>query len=603
VPPAPSGPRRGGYAALADYAVIGDGRTVALVARDGAIDWLCLPDLDSPSVFAAVLDPARGGAFTLAPDEPHEVTRRYVRDTNVLETTFTTAGGVVRVTDALTLPQGDLPPFRELARRVEGLAGRVPMRWRVEPRFGYGAWPTRIGRRGATAVATARSDALGVCAWDAGPVECTADAIAGRFEARAGTRALLAGVVAHGEPLVIPGRPHVEARLDGTAAFWKGWATACGYRGPWRDAVVRSALALKLLVYAPSGALAAAPTSSLPERIGGERNWDYRYCWIRDSAFTLEALLQLDRREEAHAFFWWFMHATRRTRPRLRVLYRLDGAIGDAERELPLAGYRDSRPVRVGNDAATQEQLDIYGDLFDTAWCYTERGGVIDRDTGRELAGVADLVCEIWRRPDRGIWEVRMAPRHFTHSKAMCWVALDRAIRLAGRGSIPARGRSRWEAEAAAIRDFIEARCWSERLGSYVRFADAEELDASLLLMAIERYRDAREPRMRATIDAVRRHLGTGPLLYRYTGDDGLSSGEGGFLCCSFWLVEALALAGRQDEAARLMESLLAFANDVGLYAEEVDPATGEFLGNFPQGLVHLALVSAAMAFVEAPGR
>jgi GH15 family glucan-1,4-alpha-glucosidase len=450
-------------------------------------------------------------------------------------------------------------------------------------------------------VATARSDALAVCAWDAGAVECAADSIAGRFEAREGTRALLAAVAAHGEPLVIPSRDQTEARLDRTAAFWNAWVDARAYRGPWRDAVVRSALALKLLVYAPSGALAAAPTSSLPERIGGERNWDYRYCWIRDSAFTLEALLQLDSRDEAHAFFWWFMHATRKTQPRLRVLYRLDGSIGDAERELPLAGYRGSRPVRVGNDAATQEQLDIYGDLFDTAWCYTERGGAIDRETGRELARVADLVCEIWQRPDRGIWEVRMEPRHFTHSKAMCWVALDRAIRLAARGCIPDGGRRRWAVEAAAIREFIESRCWSERLGSYVRFADAEELDASLLLMAIERYREARDPRMLATIDAVRRHLGAGPLLYRYTGEDGLSSGEGGFLCCSFWLVEALALAGRQDEAARLMDTLLALANDVGLYAEEVDPATGEFLGNFPQGLVHLALVSAAMAFVEVP--
>jgi GH15 family glucan-1,4-alpha-glucosidase len=432
--------RRDGYAPIEDYAAIGDGRTVALVARDGGIDWLCLPDLDSPSVFAALLDPRRGGAFTVAPETSYDVTRRYLPGTNVLETTFTTADGVVRVTDAMTLPDGALPPFRELARRIEGLAGRVPMRWQ-------------------------------------------------------------------------------------------------------------------------------------------------------------EALLQLGSRDEAHAFFWWFMHATRLTRPRLRVLYRLDGGIGDAERALPLAGYRGSRPVRVGNDAATQEQLDIYGDLFDTVWVYSERGGTIDRETGRELAAVADLVCEIWRRPDRGIWEVRMEPKHFTHSKAMCWVALDRAQRLAARGQLPAGGRARWAEEAQAIRDFIESRCWSERLGSYVRFAGAEELDASLLLMAIERYHEPRDPRMLGTIEAVQKHLGAGPLLYRYTGADGLASGEGGFLCCSFWLVEALALAGRRDEAARLMETLLALANDVGLYAEEVDPATGEFLGNFPQGLVHLALVSAAMAF------
>jgi GH15 family glucan-1,4-alpha-glucosidase len=526
------------------------------------------------------------------------VTRRYLPDTNVLETTFTTAGGAVRLTDALTLPDASLPPLRELARRVEGLAGRVPMRWRVEPRFGYAAWPTRIARRAGVVVATARSDALAVCAWDAGAVECDAGAIGGRFEARAGTRALVAVVAAHGEPLVFPPRAQVEARLDATIAFWKQWVASRDYPDPWRDALVRSALALKLLVYAPSGALAAAATSSLPERIGGERNWDYRYCWIRDSAFTLEALLQIGSREEANSFFWWFMHATQLTRPRLRVLYRLDGGSSLSERELSLAGYRHSRPVRVGNGAATQEQLDIYGDLLDTAWVYTERGGTIDGDTGRALARVADLVCEIWKQPDRGIWEVRMEPVHFTHSKAMCWVALDRARKLAARGCIPDR-RRRWDVESAAIEAFIESRCWSERLQSYVRFAGAEELDASLLLMAIMRYRDPRDPRMLATIDAVVEHLGRGPLLFRYTGDDGLASGEGGFLCCSFWLVEALAVAGRHDEASRLMKTLLAFANDVGLYAEEIDPATGEMLGNFPQALVHLALVSAAMALAE----
>ena len=533
---------------------------------------------------------------------PYEVTRRYLPDTNVLETTFTTAAGAVRLTDALTLPDAHLSPFRELARRVDGLAGRVPMRWSVEPRFGYAAWQTRIDRRAGVAVATARSDALAVCAWDAGDVECDAGAIRGRFETGEGTRALVAVVAAHGEPLVFPPRAQVEARLDATIAFWRRWVAARDYHGRWRDAVVRSALALKLLVYAPSGALAAAATTSLPERLGGERNWDYRYCWIRDSAFTLEALLQLGSRAEAHSFFWWFTHATRLTLPRLRVLYRLDGGTVAAERELPLAGYRHSRPVRVGNDAATQEQLDIYGDLFDTAWVYTERGGTIDGETGRALARVADLVCEIWKRPDRGIWEVRMEPVHFTHSKAMCWVALDRAKKLAARGYIP-DGRPRWDAEASAIEAFIESRCWSERLRSYVRFADGEELDASLLLLAINRYREPRDPRMVATIDAVREHLGAGPLLYRYTGDDGLAAGEGGFLCCSFWLVEALALAGRRDEASRLMDTLLAFANDVGLYAEEVDPSTAELLGNFPQALVHLALVSAAMAFVDEGSR
>jgi GH15 family glucan-1,4-alpha-glucosidase len=592
----------GRYAPIQSYAVVGDGRTVALVGLDGSVDWLCLPDLDSPSVFGALLDDERGGRFALCPEEPHGIERRYLPDTNVLETTFTTAGGVVRVTDALTLADGGLAPLRELARRVEGLAGTVSMRWRVEPRFGYGAGPTRVGRRGPIPVATSGVNAVAVSTWDAGVVEVDDASIGGVFEIREGRRALLALGAAHAEPLVLPSRRAVETRVDATIAFWRRWCAALIYQGPWKDAVTRSALLLKLLVYAPSGAIAAAPTTSLPEAIGGERNWDYRFCWIRDTSFTLEALLQLGCTPEAHSFFWWFMHATRLTRPALQVLYRLDGGAHAPERELPLAGYRGSRPVRVGNGAAGQLQLDTYGDLLDTTWVYVKRGHGIDVDTGRELAEVADHVCRIWREPDRGIWEVRMEPRHFTHSKMMCWVALDRAVRLAAAGQLPGRHVDRWKDEAERIRAFIETRCWSERHGSYVRFAGGDDLDAALLLMAVERYHDPRHPRIIATIEAVRRELGRGPLVYRYTGEDGLGGSEGVFLACSFWLVEALALAGRGEEAARTMDALVRLANDVGLYAEEIEPTTLDFLGNFPQGLVHLALVSAAVAMTEGAG-
>src|SRR5262245_5563925 len=320
------------------------------------------------------------------PESAHEVERSYVPDTNVLQSTFTTATGVVRVTDALVLPDGQtLAASRELVRRVEGLAGRVAMRWQVEPRFGYASRSPRIEAHGSFPVAVSRADAVGIGAWDAGPPVSGDTAIGGRFEAREGHRGLLALLAADREPLVFPPREHLEARLDRTAAFWRDWASRLRYEGPFKPAVVRSALALKLLVFAPSGAIAAAPTASLPEAIGGERNWDYRFCWIRDASFTLEALLQLGCEAEAKAFFWWFMHATKRTSPRLHVLYRLDGATNTTERTLPLAGYRDSRPVRIGNDAAAQLQLDTYGELVDAAYQYAQRGYPLGRETARDI--------------------------------------------------------------------------------------------------------------------------------------------------------------------------------------------------------------------------
>src|SRR3954451_11859369 len=410
--------RRAGYTRLRDYAAIRDCRTVALVALDGAIDWLCLPDMDSPSVFAAILDARRGGRFALAPQEPFESRRRYLPDTNVLETTFTTRGGEVTVTDAMTLG-GGLEPGRELVRRVEGISGSVSMRWCVEPRFHYGG-PARLARRAGVPVATNGATAVAIRTWDAGEAIVSERDVRGQFDAQAGSRALLSLAAAHQEPLVFAPRDAIEARLDATTAFWRQWVAERTYEGPWRDAVARSALALKLLVYAPSGAIAAAATTSLPEALGGERNWDYRFAWVRDSAFTLDALLRLGCPSEADAFFWWLLHASQLTHPRLQVLYRLDGGERAPEHLLELDGYRGSRPVRVGNAAAVQTQLDIYGSLLQAAVIYTDAGGRVDRDTGQRLAGIADLVCRIWREPDSGIWEVRSPPMQFTQSKMMC---------------------------------------------------------------------------------------------------------------------------------------------------------------------------------------
>jgi GH15 family glucan-1,4-alpha-glucosidase len=589
-----------GYVPLRAYAAIGDGRTVALIASDGSIDWLCLPDLDSPSVFGAVLDSEGGGRFALAPDAPFTTTRRYLPDTNVLETTFTTPAGVVRVTDAMLLPTSGLAPQRELARRVEGISGCVAMRWRVEPRFAYGTRRPRLERRRGIPVATSGTEALAVSTWGAGESELGDDSITGSFVTTAGGVSLIVLSAADREPLVFPSRGQAEARLAATAGFWSEWASARSYHGPWREAVVRSALALKLLVYSPSGAIAAAATTSLPELIGGERNWDYRYSWVRDAAFTLHALIQLGCPLEGESFFWWLLHASQLTHPRLRVLYRLDGGARAPESTLPFSGYRGSVPVRIGNAAAGQEQLDIYGDLMETAWIYTVAGGRLDSDTARRLAQVADFVCEIWRCPDSGIWEVRSEPLHFTHSKIMCWVALDRALRLAACDQIPGAHAPEWQAQSEAIRAFVDERCFSEKLGIYVRSPGSEDVDASLLLAALVEYPATRDRHMRATIAAIRRTLGRGPLLARYKGDDGLDGVEGAFVCCSFWLVDALARAGRVDEASELMEQLIGLANDVGLYAEEIDQESGAFLGNTPQALVHLALVNAAVSLQKA---
>lgn len=587
--------RSDGYLPLRDYAVIGDGRTAALVGRDGSVDWLPLPDLDSSTVFAAALDDERGGRFLVQPESPFRVTRRYLWGTNVLETTFVTDSGTVRVIDALTFSDdATLSPVRELQRRIEGVSGRVPLRWSVQPRFGYGAHRPRLSWRAGVPVAAHGPVVVAVLSWDAGIPELGDGAISGRFTIGANGSALLTMTFADQEPLVLPARVECDARLARTVAGWRNWSAARTRSGRWPDAMLRSALAIKLLVYAPSGAIAAAATSSLPESIGGERNWDYRYSWVRDSAFTLGAFLQLGCMTEAHGYFWWLMHASQLTHPRLRVLYRLDGGARAVERTLPLAGYAGSRPVRVGNAAADQVQLDTYGELVQASHMYAVATGRLDADVARRLAELADFVCGAWRMPDAGIWETRDTPRHFTHSKMMCWVALDRAADLAEHGLLPDRHLERWRSTQAQIRDFIQARCVSTRRGCYVRSAGSEDLDASLLLGLLHGYTDGDDPVMRATIDAVSVELRQGPYVQRYQGSDGVAGAEGAFLSCSFWLAESLARTGSIEEAVKLMDTLVGLANDVGLYSEEVDPATGAFLGNLPQGLTHLALINAA---------
>ena len=588
--------RRDGFAPIGAYAAIGDGRTVALVAADGSVDFMSLPSLHSPTTFGAILDPERGGRFTLAPGGEYDAARRYVGRTNVLETTYRTGDGVVRVTEALTLQDGGLLPWVELARRVEGIEGSVHLEWRLEPRFDWGREPPRIVRRGDLVVAEGTGLRLAIHSWDAGEVEGEENALAGSFEVAAGGTALLALVATHEQPLHAPSRDHVEARLDATRRVWERWLGFWAYDGPWEEEVARSALALKLLVYAPNGSIAAAPTTSLPEVIGGDKNYDYRYSWVRDSAFTLDALMRLGIPEQVQESFGCLLRAVRRTAPDLRPFYDLDGCVPDRSETLDhLRGYRDSRPVRYGNAARTQLQLGSWGDLLETADLYVSEGNVLDEETGEMLAACVDRVAVLWPDEDSGMWELD-EHRHYTTSKVAIWMAFDRALRLAADGHLPAKHVAQWREQHGRLHAWIEERCWSEELGAYSGWAGEDSLDAGML-RALRMDYPERE-RLDRTVDTIREQLAAAPgLVYRTSEHVGQ---EGAFVACSFWLVEALARLGRVDEACETMEQILPYANDLGLFSEEIDPESGELLGNFPQGLSHLALVNAAGAIEDA---
>ena len=568
--------RTDGYAPIRDYAAVGDQRTIALVARDGSIDWLPLPTLASPPALGAMLDARHGGRFVLRPEEGFDVERRYVPETNVLETTFRGATGAVRVTDAVTThTRGPLPWF-ELVRRVEGLSGELSLRWDLDIRFPMGG-----GER--TNIELLTFDVEG----DENP-----------FVVREGTSALLALVAVVNEPLPRPARDEIERRLGETAEVWRTWIRDHDYDGPWHEAVTRSALALKLLTYEPEGGIAAAATTSLPERLGGDKNWDYRFCWVRDAAYTLDALLALGRREDAHASLTWLLDRIATTAPDIKPLYSLSRGPAPDVTTVPLEGYRGSQPVRVGNDAAQQTQLGVYGDLLDTAWRYVDGGNTLDESTRALLVSVLGRLASHWREPDCGFWEISGGARHYTHSKLSAQIAFDRALRLAHAGQLPNADAPRWVQANDEIESFVESRCWSERLDAYRFYADEDKLDTTTLLEYRRRIPHRATERLEATIATVRRELGAGgPLLYRHS--DAVGE-EGAFVASSFWLADALARAGRVDEAAEVMDATAGLANDVGLYSEEIDPGSGDFLGNFPQGLSHLALAQAAVAIAKA---
>lgn len=583
--------RMDGYAPLRHYAVLGDGRTVALVARDGSIDWWPEPRLDDPPLVQAILDADHGGAVTLAPAGEFTVTRTYLPMTNVLCSEYATATGRVRVLDALNVGEAGRLPWCELVRRVEGLDGEVEMVWAFEPgsRFGAAMGWSEISSLGP--VVHLGDQLVGIRTDLPGDWALTLRGIGGGFTTAPGSRGILAFVSCDDEPLFMPEPRHVDARLDRTIARWESWGRQLVWDGPHRDVVVRSALALKLLTDSDTGSIAAAATTSLPERIGGGKNYDYRYAWIRDLSFTVDALLACHLHEEAHQSISWLLAAIRRNGPGLWPFYTLAGDLEMTKAELPLAGYRGSRPVNAGNDAADQVQLGMYGDLFQTLWACFSDGHALGASVGQLVARLADACCDNWRRDDAGIWELA-EERAYTTSKIGCWVALDRVVKLADAGEVPDWHIARWRAERDAVRAWIEEHCWSPQRQTYTMAAGSDDLDASVLLMA--RVGFERGERLAGTVAALRAHLspGGGPLLYRYTGMD---REEGAFLACSFWLVEALVHLGRREEAGELFEALQPWSTDVGLFTEQADP-DGPLLGNLPQALTHLALITAAHA-------
>jgi GH15 family glucan-1,4-alpha-glucosidase len=588
------------YPPIADYAAIGDGRTVALVSRDGAIEWLCLPHFSAPSVFGAMLDRDRGGVFAISPELAATSTRRYVDETNVLETTYSTTTGIVRVTDFMPMPANArrLEPMREVLRIVEGIEGSVTLRVIVDPRPDYGRRRTRPPKLGALGWTWSWGNELLTLKTDA-PQPLS------RVTISAGAKYYFSLCYTKGDLGVsAPLGAAADRRLATTLAWWTQWARRCKYQGPYRDVVIRSALTLKLMTYSLSGGVIAAPTTSLPEALGGNRNWDYRYCWLRDAALTMRAFTDLGFMDEARAFFAWLVHTTRLTWPRLQVLYDVHGRTDIPECELfHWEGYARSKPVRVGNGAAKQLQLDTYGGVLSAALDYVRNGGKVQADEARVLAGFGRSVLNCWTQPDNGIWEIRGGRRDYTLSKVWCWVALDCLLQLQQRAIIKI-DTARVRAGRDAIAHIIESRGFNAQLSSYVQTLDGNQVDAGLLLMACLGYKDPNDARMRGTYDRIRQRLGRNELLFRYERDiDRLPPGEGAFGICSFWAIDYLAGRGDVAAARQMLERMIAHANDLGLFAEEIDPRDGSQLGNFPQAFTHVGLIFAAAALARAERR
>lgn len=591
------------YKSIGDYGIIGDLHTVALVGMDGSIDWCCLPHFDSPSVFAALLDHKQGGHFKISPI--HEGSRRqmYLPETNILLTRFFQEDGVGEITDFMPVESdapGYIPKRHQIIRIVSVTRGHVRFRLECAPSFNYGRDSHTVSINDTNAIFRSQNAVLGLVS----PIQ---------LEAKEG-RTVADFTVTEGQqltffieyleaeaPETLFNTPESgELAFQNTSAFWQRWLSQCQYSGRWRETVHRSALTLKLLTYAPTGAIVAAPTTSLPEAIGGPRNWDYRFTWMRDAAFTIYGLLRLGFTMEANRFMDWLNARCHNINPdgSLQLVYGIDGRRDLPEEELwHLDGYSSSKPVRIGNAASRQQQLDMYGALMDAVYLYDKHGASISFDLWMNLCRLLDYVCDHWQLPDEGIWEVRGGRRHFVYSKVMCWVALDRGIRLADQRGFPGN-RARWMHERDRIYMDVMEHGYNTEIGAFVQHYETDALDAANLIMPLVSFVSPTDPRMISTLNLTLKKLSVGSLVYRYrvgeAAPDGVEGDEGTFSMCTFWLVEALTRAGRVHEARLIFEKMLSYANHLRLYAEEVSQ-TGEQLGNFPQAFTHFGLISAAI--------
>ncbi len=601
------------YQPIENYGIIGDLHTVALVGVNGSIDWLCLPYFDSPSVFAAILDDDKGGRFKIGPT-PNEVKSKqfYWPETNVLITRFLSAAGVGEITDYMPVAtRAEAKEHHQLVRQVKVARGSMQFHMECRPAFDYARAPHETSLTLTGACFHSAKQALNLATQV--PLRQIGNHVEATFTLGEGESAIfvLHEIQPGGAcepPLSLPA---AEDLFKSTVEYWLRWLSKCTYKGRWRETVHRSALALKLMTFEPTGAIVAAPTTSLPEGIGGERNWDYRFTWIRDAAFTLYGLMRIGFTEEAGRFMTWLEARCHELNPdgSLQIMYGIDGRRTISEEPLDhLEGYRKSRPVRIGNGAAQQLQLDIYGELMDSVYLYNKYGRPISYDLWRHLRRMINWVCDHWREKDEGIWEVRGGRQEFLYSKLMCWVAIDRALRLADKRSFPA-DRERWLGVRDAIYEEIMSHGWSQNRNAFVQHYGSDSLDAANLLMPLVFFLSPTDPRMLRTLDATLLHpkqggLVSNSLVYRYNVEnqvDGLKGEEGTFNICTFWLVEALTRAGRLQESRLIFEQMLGYASHLGLFAEETG-SSGEALGNFPQAFTHLALISAAFNLDRALG-